>query len=144
MNKKLISFIPKLILFSLVAGVLAGVLELYLGHGFILNPLLYDKDQNFVYESYFSPTYYGMTKSLVVAIAFFLVFLFTRKTNLKIIFKAIIVGILGTTIFGIYYYFTFPRVTSSASSLIGVVHFSFIAGTSYFCALIMRRICGKK
>lgn len=121
----------KLILFSLIAGALVGVLELFIGHRFILDPLLYDKDPGFVYESYFAPTYYGLTKSIVAGLVFFLVFLFTSKKKIKPIIKAAIIGIVGTIIFGIYYYLTFPKTSFSSSGIIGIVHFSFIAGISY-------------
>lgn len=138
MDKKLKSFIPKLILYSLLAGILVGVAELYLGHRYILDPLLYDRDPGFVYESYLAPTFYGLTKSIVVAITFFLVYLATFKTKLKPIIKPAIVGILGTLFFGIYYYLTFPATTSSSSTIIGIVHFSFIGGISYLFSKIVK------
>jgi len=138
MNKKLKSFIPKLVLFSLIAGILVGVSELFIGHRFILDPLLYDKDPGFVYESYFAPTYYGLTKSIVVAITFFLVYLAAFKTKLKPLIKSAIIGLTGTIIFGIYYYLTFPHTSSSSSWIIGVVHFSFIAGVSYLFAKFIK------
>ncbi len=134
MSKKLKTFIPKLALYSLIAGVLVGLSELYIGHRFILDPLLYNKDPGFVYESYLAPTYYGLSKSIVAAITFFLVYLSTLKMKIKPIIKSAIIGILGTIIFGIYYYFTFPSTASSSSLAIGLVHFSFIAGISYLFA----------
>ena len=123
--KKKISKIPKLIIFSVVIGILVGVLELIIGHRFILDPLLYE-DLGFVYESYFAPTYYGFTKTIIVSIVTFLAYLFGFKKKIKPVFKAVIVGIAGTIILGIYYYFTFPSVASASSALIGAVHFSFI------------------
>ncbi len=130
-KKKFKEFIPKLILFSLITGILVGVLELFIGHRLILDPLLYEKDPGFVYESYFAPTFYGLTKTIAVAITFFLVYLSTFRTKLKPIIKSAIVGLAGTIIFGIYYYITFPHSTSSSSAIIGIVHFSFIAGITY-------------
>ena len=59
-NKKLGSFIIKLVVYSLVVGFLTGVLELYVGHRFILDPLLYEKDLGFVYESYLYPARWCM------------------------------------------------------------------------------------
>ncbi len=138
MNKKLKAFIPKLILYSLIVGALVGVLELFIGHRYILDPLLYDKDPGFVYESYFAPTYYGLSKSIVVALTFFLVYLAAFKTKLKPILKAAIVGLAGTVIFGIYYYLTFPHSTSTSSAIIGIVHFSFIAGISYLFVKLVK------
>jgi hypothetical protein len=131
MNKRLKSFIPKLILFSLIVGILVGVLELFIGHRYILDPLLYNKDPGFVYESYFAPTYYGFSKSVVVAITFFLVYLFTFKNKMKPILKAAIIGAVGTLVFGIYYYLTFPHTSSNSSWIIGLVHFTFIFGITY-------------
>ncbi len=130
-DKELKKFIPKLILFSLITGALVGILELFIGHRFILDPLLYDKDPGFVYESYFAPTFYGLTKSIFVAITFFLIYLATFRMKIKPVIKSAIVGLIGTIIFGIYYYFTFPSTTSSSSWIIGVVHFSFIGGITY-------------
>lgn len=117
----------KLVIYSVLLGLSVGILELYIGHRLILDKLLIGRDYNFVYESFFAPTYYGLIKSFVVAIVFFLVSLFApqNKTN------PIIVGILGAAIFGLYYYFTFPRSSFYSSALIGIVHFSFIAGTAY-------------
>jgi hypothetical protein len=137
-NKNLKQFIPKLVLYSLTVGVLAGVLELFIGHRFILDPLLYDKEAGFVYESYFAPTFYGLTKSIVVALTFFFVYLFTFNKKIKPVVKSAIIGLVGTIIFGIYYYFVFPSVASSSSLLIGVVHFSFIAGTAYLLAKLIK------
>ena len=117
---------------------LVGLIELYVGHRFILNPLLYNKDLNFVYESYLAPTYYGLTKSIVVALVFFFVYLFTRRNNLSQGLKSIIIGLVGTITFGLYYYFTFPRVTVLNGAIIGVVHFSFIAGITYLFAKIFK------
>ncbi len=132
-------YIPKLILFSLIVGIATGVLELFIGHRFILDPLLYRKDLGFIYEYYFAPTWYGFTKSTIVALTFFFVFLCTQKTKIKPILKSAIVGILGTIIFGIYYYFTFPRLSSSTSSwLIGLVHFTFITGISYIFVKLLK------
>lgn len=116
-------FFPRLIVGSLVTGFALGVLELYIGHRFILDPLLYEKDYNFVYESFFQPTYYGFAKSIVVAIVFFLVYLIKPRNK----FNPLIVGVLGTALFGLYYYFTFPRTNFYSSTLIAVVHFSFMA-----------------
>jgi hypothetical protein len=130
-NKKLGLFNISLIFYSVIVGALTGVLELFIGHRFILDPLLYDKDPGFVYESYFAPTYYGFTKSIVVAIVFFLVYLLTSGIKMRPLLKASIIGILGTVFFGIYYYFTFPHVTLYGDAVIGIVHFLFIAGVSY-------------
>jgi len=130
-NEKLVSFIIKLAVCSLAVGFLTGVLELYIGHRFILDPLLYEKDLGFVYESYLFPTYYGLTKSIVVALAFFIVYLATHNKSVSRLIKSVIVGILGTTIFGIYYYFTFPKVTLFGGLVIGIVHFVFIGGVPY-------------
>ena len=138
MDKKLKQFLPKLALYSLIAGALVGVLELFIGHRFILDPLLYEKEAGFVYESYFAPTFYGLTKSIVVALTFFLVYLFTFNKKIKPLVKSAIIGLAGTIIFGIYYYFIFPNVASSSSLLIGVVHFSFIAGISYLFAKLVK------
>ena len=138
MNKKLKKFIPKLVIFSLLVGALVGVLELFIGHRFILDPLLYNQDPGFVYESYFAPTFYGMTKSIVTAITVFLVYLAAFNTKLKPVIKAAIVGITGTIIFGIYYYLTFPHTSSNSSLLIGIVHFSFIGGITYIVAKISK------
>lgn len=117
----------KLIFYSLLLGLAVGILELYIGHRFILDKLLIGRDYNFVYESFFAPTYYGFTKSFIVAIVFFLVSLFAPKNKTN----PIIIGILGTAIFGLYYYLTFPRASFYSAALIGVVHFSFIAGITY-------------
>ena len=121
------SSILKLKLYSVLIGLSVGMLELYIGHRFILDKLLIGRDYNFVYESFFAPTYYGLTKSFIVAVVFFLVSLFAPKNKTN----PIIVGILGAAIFGLYYYFTFPRSSFYSSALIGIVHFSFIAGTIY-------------
>jgi hypothetical protein len=137
-NEKLGSFIIKLVVFSVIAGFLTGVLELYVGHRFILNPLLYDKDANFVYESFFAPTYYGLTKSIVVSIVFFFVYLLTFGKRIIPIIKAAAVGILGSAIFGIYYYITFPRVSLFGGVAIGIVHFLFIAGVPYLFTKIIK------
>lgn len=137
-NEKLDLSILKLIIYSLVAGVLVGLIELYVGHRFILDPLLYGKDLNFVYESYLAPTYYGLTKSIVVVLTFFFVYLFTRKNNMSQGLKSIIIGLLGTIIFGIYYYLTFPRVNILDGAIIGIVHFSFIAGITYLFTKIAK------
>lgn len=130
-NKNSVKFIASLLFYSIIVGVLTGLLELFIGHRFILDPLLYDKDLGFVYESYFAPTYYGLTKSIVVAIVFFIVYTFTAKYKIKPLLKSSIIGIIGTILFGIYYYFTFPHVTFYGGAVIGLVHFLFIAGTSY-------------
>jgi hypothetical protein len=135
--KNIKSLIPKLILSSLAIGILVGILELYIGHRFILDPLLYEKEAGFTYETYFAPTFYGMTKSIVVAITSFLVFLFTAKTKMNLLMKSALIGILGTTFFGIYYYFTFPHVGLYATVLVGIVHFSFIAGITYIFSKIV-------
>ena len=119
--------ILKLVYSAIIAGALIGILELYIGHRLILDPLLYGNELNFVYESYLAPTYYGLAKSIITAFAFFFVYLFMPRNRLK----ACWVGIIGTIAFGIYYYFTFPRSSIAASSLIAVVHFAFIAGISY-------------
>jgi len=137
--KKVGSFLLKLFFSSLIVGALVGVLELFIGHRFILDPLLYNNDAGFVYESFFAPTYYGLTKSIVVAITFFLVYLCASKSKLKPIIKSAIVGILGTIIFGIYYYFTFPATTGSSSAIIGIVHFSFIFGVSYLFTKLAKK-----
>ncbi|OGY45684.1 MAG: hypothetical protein A3J62_02530 [Candidatus Buchananbacteria bacterium RIFCSPHIGHO2_02_FULL_38_8] len=137
-NEKLGLFILKLIFYSAAVGFLAGILELYIGHRFILDPLLYDKDLGFVYESYLTPTYYGFTKSIVVAIVFFLVYLLTFRKNIKSVLKSIIIGILGTAIFGIYYYLTFPRSTFFGGAIIGIVHFLFISGTCFIFTKIAK------
>src|SRR3989338_1187473 len=133
-KKKYTGAIPKLILCSILVGLLVGMLELYIGHRFILDPLLYGKDLNFVYESYFAPTYYGFIKSVVVSIVFFLVYLTMPKTKLK----PTIIGILGTSIFGAYYYLTFPRSTLYSSAIIGLVHFSFIAVITYIFTKVLK------
>ncbi len=138
MAKKIKEFIPKLVLFSLAVGILIGVLELFIGHRFILDPLLYDKDPNFVYETYLAPTYYGLSKTIVVAITFFLVYLLTFKKKVNTLLKSAIIGIAGTIIFGVYYYFAFPRASSLSSIPIAIVHFSFIAGISYLFAKIVK------
>ncbi len=138
MDKKLKSFIFILILYSLLAGLLVGFLELYIGHRYILDPLLYESDPGFVYETYLAPTYYGLTKTIVVAITFFLVYLATFKKKIKPIVKSAIIGLIGTIIFGIYYYLTFPHSTSTSSVAIGLVHFSFIGGISYLVAKIVK------
>ncbi len=138
MDKKLKSYIPKLALYSLIVGLIVGVAELYIGHRYILDPLLYDKDPGFVYESYLAPTFYGLSKSIVTAITFFLVFLATFKTKLKPLIKAAIIGLAGTLIFGIYYYITFPSTTSNSSLIIGIVHFSFIGGISYLFSKLVK------
>ncbi|VVB83100.1 Uncharacterised protein [uncultured archaeon] len=137
-DKKLKKFIPKLVLYSLVAGILVGVLELFIGHRFILDPLLYGKDLGFVYESYFAPTFYGMTKSIVVALTFFLTYIFTFNKKINLLAKSAIIGLVGTIIFGIYYYITFPTVTSSSGIIVGIVHFSFIAVISYVFAKLVK------
>lgn len=121
----------KLIFYSILVGALVGVLELNIGHRFILDPLLLGKGYNFVYESYFAPTYYGLAKSIIAAITFFFVYVFAAKQKLNPIITAAATGILGTAIFGIYYYFTFPRSTFYSAAIIGIVHFSFIAAISY-------------
>ena len=78
--RKIKGLVPKLALSALCVGILVGVLELYIGHRFILDPLLYGQDSGFVYESYFAPTFYGMTKSIIIGLTFFLVFyLLLRK-----------------------------------------------------------------
>lgn len=138
MDKKFIKFIPKLILYSLITGMLVGVLELFIGHRFILDPSLYDKDPGFIYESYFAPTYYGLTKSIVVALTFFSVYLLTLKKKIKPVVKSAIIGIIGTLVFGIYYYLTFPRSSISSGIIIGIVHFSFIAGITYLFSKIVK------
>ncbi len=138
MDKKLKSFILTLVIYSLIAGVLVGILELFIGHRFILDPLLYNQDPGFVYESYFAPTYYGLSKTIVVAITFFLVYLATLKMKIKPIIKSAIIGLVGTFIFGVYYYITFPHSTSTSSAIIGLVHFSFIGGISYLFAKIVK------
>ena len=137
--KKFGSFFLKLVISALIVGILAGVLELFIGHRFILDPLLYNTDYGFVYESYFAPTWYGLTKSIVVALTFFFVYLCAKKIKLKPIIKSAIVGILGTIIFGIYYYLTFPTTTSSSSLIIGIVHFSFIFGVSYLFTKLAKK-----
>jgi len=129
--RKIKGLIPRLALSAISVGILVGILELYIGHRFILDPLLYGVDTGFTYETYFSPTYYGMTKSIVVALTFFLVFLFTEKKKISLLMKSALVGILGTIIFGIYYYFTFPSVGIYATALVGIVHFTFIGGITY-------------
>lgn len=131
-------FILKLICYGVLVGALVGVLELNIGHRFILDPLLLDKGYNFVYESYFAPTYYGFTKSIIAAITFFFVSLFALKQKLKPIVMAALTGILGTAIFGAYYYFTFPRSTFYSAAIIGIVHFSFIAAISYIFAISLQ------
>lgn len=131
LTKKVKSFLPKLAISALAVGILVGVLELYIGHRFILDPLLYGQESGFTYETYFAPTFYGMTKSIVVAITFFLVFLLTAKKKINLLVKSAFVGIIGTTLFGIYYYFTFPPVGLYATALVGIVHFSFIGGITY-------------
>lgn len=138
MAEKLKKFIPKLVLYSLIVGILVGVLELFIGHRLILDPLLYEKDLGFVYESYFAPTFYGMTKSIVVALTFFLVYLSTLNKKIKPLIKSAIIGLAGTIIFGIYYYLTFPSVNYSSGLIVGVVHFSFIAGISYLFAKLVK------
>lgn len=137
-KNKLKSFIPKLVLYSLITGFLVGFLELFIGHRFILDPLLYDKDPGFVYESYLAPTFYGLSKSIVSAVAFFLVYLFTFNKKIKPVIKSAIIGLAGTIIFGIYYYITFPSVGSSSVWLIGLVHFTFIGGISYLFAKLVK------
>ncbi len=137
MNKRIKSILM-LIPYSLIAGALVGLLELYIGHRLILDPLLYAKDSGFVYESYLAPTFYGLTKSIVVAITFFLVYLFTLKTKMKTIVRSAIIGLTGTIIFGIYYYLTFPHTSSFSSWIIGIVHFTFIGGISYLFAKIAK------
>ena len=97
-NEKLGLFVLKLFFYSIVAGFLTGILELYIGHRFILDPLLYDKDPGFVYESYLAPTYYGFTKSIVVSLVFFFVYLFTFRKNIKSVLKSIIIGNVHTHI----------------------------------------------
>lgn len=129
----------KLVIYSLINGFLVGFLELYIGHRFILDPLLYEKDLGFVYESYLYPTYYGLTKSIVVAIVFFLVFFFTSKTNFGLLAKSAIIGVLGTAIFGAYYYLTFPHTSFYSSAIIGIVHFLFIFGVSFIFAKLVKQ-----
>ena len=46
------SSILKLKLCSVLTGLSVGILELYIGHRFILDKLLVGKDYNFVYESF--------------------------------------------------------------------------------------------
>jgi len=135
--KKKFGKIPKLIIFSVVIGILVGVLELVIGHRFILDPLLYE-DLGFVYESYFAPTYYGLTKTIIISIVTFLTYLFGFKKKIKPILKAVIVGVAGTIILGIYYYFTFPRISFFGGAVIGTVHFLFIAGIPYLFAKMMK------
>jgi len=125
MVKKITEKFLKLAIFSVVVGVLVGVLELVLGHRFILDPLLYE-DLGFVYETYFGPTYYGFTKTIIVSIVTFFIYLIGFKKKMNTILKTAIIGVVGTIILGIYYYFTFPSVASESSVLIGAVHFSFI------------------
>jgi hypothetical protein len=120
-----------LALYAVIIGILVGFLELIIGHRFILDPLLYHSDTGFVYETYFAPTYYGLSKTIVIGLTFFFTFLATKKSKLKQITKSVIVGIIGTAVFGLYYYITFPQVGSSSSTIIGLVHFSFIAGITY-------------
>lgn len=126
--------IAKLIFVGVLAGFSTGLLELYIGHRFILDKLLLGKDLNFIYESFFFPTYYGLAKSIVVALTFFLVYLLMPKIRIK----PLLTGILGTSIFGIYYYFTFPHASFYSSFIIGIVHFSFIAGITYIFAKISK------
>ena len=128
------SSILKLKLYSVLTGLSVGILELYIGHRFILDKLLVGKDYNFVYESFFAPTYYGLSKSVIVAIVFFFTYLLAPKNKTN----PIIVGILGTAIFGLYYYFTFPRSSFYSSALIGIVHFSFIAGITHVFNKILK------
>ena len=128
------SSILKLKLCSVLTGLSVGILELYIGHRFILDKLLVGKDYNFVYESFFAPTYYGLSKSVIVAIVFFFTYLLAPKNKTN----PIIVGILGTAIFGLYYYFTFPRSSFYSSALIGIVHFSFIAGITHVFNKILK------
>ena len=45
--------------------------------------------------------------------------------------KSVLTGILGTALFGLYYYFTFPSVGLYATALVGIVHFSFISVITY-------------
>ena len=126
--------ISKLLGISALAGLLAGFLELYAGHRFILDPLLYGKDSGFVYESFFAPTYYGLIKSIVVAI----VFLFAYLAGKKIKYKSAFIGIAATFLFGVYYYILFPRVAISSALIITIVHFSFITAASYALAKISK------
>src|SRR3990167_7560786 len=122
------SSVFKLIFHGLWLGLSVGMLELYIGHRFILDKLFIGRDYNFVYESFFAPTYYGLAKSIIVAIVFFLTYLMAPKNKTN----PIIVGISGAAIFGLYYYITFPRASFYSAALIGIVHFSFIAGITYF------------
>jgi hypothetical protein len=124
--------IAKLILISLVTGFSLGWVELNIGHRYILDKILLGKDPNFVYEYFWAPTYYGLTKSIVVAITFFLIYLSLPQIKLK----PVIIGIMGTLIFGIYYYFTFPQTYVSSSLIIGIVHFVFITVVVYISSLL--------
>jgi len=131
MVTKIKSLVLKFTLSALIIGILVGVLELYIGHRFILDPLLYNIDYGFTYETYFAPTFYGLTKSIVVGLTSFLSLLFMAKRKINLMIKSAIVGVLGTAIFALYYYFTFPHVGLYATVLVGIVHFSFIAGITY-------------
>lgn len=124
--KKLNKFII-ILLTALLVGATASVLELYFGHAFILEPLLAN-DYNFIKETYFAPTYYGLIKMFVVFIAFFAVYYFFRKIKIN---KNLIVGILGTLLFGIYYYFIRPAPTAFSIISISIVHFIFIFISSW-------------
>ena len=137
-GEKIGKFIVRLIIYSLIVGFLVGILELYIGHRLILDPLLYNKDYGFVYESYLYPTYYGLTKSIVVSVVFFFVYFFTLGKKAKPILKSALVGILGAAIFGIYYYLTFPHTLFWSSAIIGIVHFSFITVISFIFAKIVK------
>lgn len=135
--KKIKGLIPRLALSALFVGLLTGILELYIGHRYILDPLLYGADPNFTYETYFAPTFYGMSKSIVVAITYFLVFWLAEKKKINLLAKSAIVGVVGTILFGIYYYFTFPIASVTSGVIVGLVHFTFIGGITYIFSKIV-------
>ncbi len=137
MKIKIRSFLLQLVIIALIVGTLAGVLDLFIGHRLILDSLLAG-DPSFISESYFAPTYFGLTKLIAVAVTFFFVYLSASRSKLKPVAKSLIVGILGTLLFSIYYYLTSPSLAITSSLLIAAVHFIFIFGVTYLVVKLLK------
>ena len=133
-----IPFFVQLILIAILIGVIVSIVELFVGHKMILDPLLHEMDPNFISESYFAPTYYGLTKMIAVALTFFFIYLCTSKSKMKPILKSAMVGVIGTIIFGIYHSATLPNLSFISTAVLLLVHFVSIGAITFLIVKILK------
>lgn len=138
MGKIKLPFAVKLILIALLIGILVGLAELFIGHRFILDPLLENVDSEAVHGTFFYPNYYGLVKSIIVAVTFFFVFLCCQKGEIKPAVKSALVGVIALIIFGIYSNLVFPKPQFISTVITAMVHFVFVAGITFIIVKILK------